>query len=111
MKPRQIREGIQWMGAVDWNRRLFDSLILLPDGTSYNVYLVCGSGRTALLDTVDPTMESILMRQLAGVEQINYVVSHHAEQDHSGAIPARLTNYHFSGCKQYTTPVNRILKV
>lgn len=74
MKPRQIREGVLWMGAVDWNRRLFDSLIPLPDGTSYHAYLVRGSKGTALLDTVDPTMESILMRQLAGVEQINYVV-------------------------------------
>ena len=93
MKSRQIREGIQWMGAVDWNRRLFDSLIPLPDGTSYNAYLICGSRGTALLDTVDPTMESILMRQMAGVDRVDYVVSHHAEQDHSGAIPAVLNRY------------------
>jgi flavorubredoxin len=93
MKARKIREGIEWMGAVDWNRRLFDSLIPLPDGTSYNAYLVRGSNGTALLDTVDPIMESVLMRQLAGVEQISYVVSHHAEQDHSGTIPAVLKRY------------------
>jgi len=93
MQPRQIREGVQWMGAVDWNRRLFDSLIPLPDGTSYNAYLVRGSKGAALLDTVDPTMENILMGQLAGVEQIDYVISHHAEQDHSGAIPGVLSRY------------------
>lgn len=93
MKPRPIREGVHWMGAVDWNRRLFDALIPLPDGTSYNAYLVRGSQGTALLDTVDPTMESILLRQLSAVEQIHYVVSHHAEQDHSGAIPAVLARY------------------
>lgn len=34
MKPRPLRDGIQLLGAVDWNRRLFDSLIPLPDGTS-----------------------------------------------------------------------------
>ncbi|MDP6470384.1 MAG: FprA family A-type flavoprotein [Kiritimatiellia bacterium] len=93
MKPRQICDGVQWMGAIDWNRRLFDSLIPLPDGTSYNAYLVRGSDKTALLDTVDPSMESVLMRQLECVEHIDYVVSHHAEQDHSGAIPAVLEKY------------------
>jgi len=81
------------MGAVDWNRRLFDSLIPLPDGTSYNAYLVRGSDKTALLDSVDPTMEHILMTQLADVRNVDYVVSHHTEQDHSGAIPSVLGKY------------------
>jgi flavorubredoxin len=36
MKARPIRENVYWMGAVDWDRRLFDALIPLPDGTSYN---------------------------------------------------------------------------
>lgn len=93
MKPRHICNGVQWMGAVDWNRRLFDSLIPLPDGTSYNAYLVQGSDKTALLDTVDPTMEHLLMLQLAEVRDVDYVVSHHTEQDHSGAIPAVLQQY------------------
>ena len=81
------------MGAVDWNRRLFDSLIPLPDGTSYNAYLVQGTEKTALLDTVDPAMESVLSRQLAQVEHIDYVISQHVEQDHSGSIPFVLSKY------------------
>ncbi|HNS00009.1 MAG TPA: FprA family A-type flavoprotein [Planctomycetota bacterium] len=93
MKPRLIRKDVYWLGAVDWNRRLFDCLIPLPDGTSYNAYLVRGSQGTALLDAVDPSMTSILMRQLAEVERIDYLVSQHAEQDHSGAIPAVLNRY------------------
>jgi len=93
MKPRQIRDGVQWMGAIDWNRRLFDALIPLPDGTSYNAYLVQGSEKTALLDTVDPAKADILMSQLAQVEQLDYVIAHHAEQDHSGSIPAVLAKY------------------
>jgi len=40
MRPRRIRDRVQWLGAIDWDRRLFDSLIPLPDGTSYNAYLV-----------------------------------------------------------------------
>jgi len=93
MKARKFGEGIYWMGAVDWDRRLFDSLIPLPDGTSYNAYLVQGSEKTALLDTVDPSMTDVLMFQLESVLHIDYVVAHHAEQDHSGAIPQVLEKY------------------
>lgn len=81
------------MGAVDWNRRMFDSLIPLPDGTSYNAYLIRGSEKTALLDTVDPGMGRVLMSRLADESDVSYVVSHHAEQDHSGMLPAVLERY------------------
>ncbi len=93
MKPRPVRDGIQLMGAEDWNRRLFDSLIPLPDGTSYNAYLVQGSEKTALLDTVDPSKRDILLTQLRDVPNIDYLVSHHTEQDHSGTIPVVLGKY------------------
>lgn len=102
MKARKIREHIHWMGAVDWDRRLFDSLIPLPDGTSYNAYLIEGSDKTVLLDTVDPTMTDKLMAQLTGVGKIDFIVSHHAEQDHSGAIPHVLER--FPGAKVIVTP-------
>ena len=46
MKPREFAKGIFTVGAVDWDRRLFDSLIPLPDGTSYNAYLIKGSDKT-----------------------------------------------------------------
>jgi len=36
MKAHKIKDGIYWVGAVDWDQRLFDSLILLPYSTSYN---------------------------------------------------------------------------
>jgi flavorubredoxin len=45
MNKRQICDGVYWLGALDWDRRLFDSLIPLPDGTSYNAYLVQGRKR------------------------------------------------------------------
>jgi flavorubredoxin len=86
MKSRKIKEGVFWMGAVDWDRRLFDSLIPLPDGTTYNAYLVRGSEKTVLIDTVDPPMANELLEQLKDVSQLDYVISLHAEQDHSGTI-------------------------
>jgi flavorubredoxin len=93
MKARKIKEGIHWMGAVDWDRRLFDSLIPLPDGTSYNAYLIQGSEKTVLVDTVDPSMVDVLLFQLESVPKIDYVIAHHAEQDHSGTIPQVLEKY------------------
>jgi flavorubredoxin len=95
MKPREIRRGIYCVGAIDWDRRLFDSLIPLPDGTSYNSYLIKGSEKTALMDTVDPTMEQVLENHLneLKVKDIDYLVAHHAEQDHSGSIPWVLEKY------------------
>lgn len=93
MMKRALSDRVQMMGAVDWNRRLFDSLIPLPEGTSYNSYLVKGSEKTALIDTADPSLAHILMRQLEDVERIDYVISLHTEQDHSGLIPRLLQMY------------------
>jgi flavorubredoxin len=83
------------VGAVDWDRRLFDSLIPLPDGTSYNSYLVQGSEKTTLIETVDPTMQSVLFENLAqlGIERLDYIVTNHAEQDHSGTLPIVLGRF------------------
>jgi len=102
MRPRRIRDGVFWVGAIDWDRRLFDELILLPDGTSYNAYLIRGSEKTALIDTVDPTMGHHLMALLEEVENLDYIVSNHAEQDHSGAIPLVLEA--FPQAKVVTNP-------
>ncbi len=93
MKARQIKRGVHWVGAVDWDRRLFDALIPLPDGTSYNAYLVQGNQKVALIDTVDPTMADVLVNHLKDTPTVDYVIANHAEQDHSGSIPMVLERY------------------
>ena len=93
MIKREFRKDLYWAGAVDWDRRLFDSLIPLPDGTSYNAYIVRGSEKTVLLDAVDPAMLNKLAAHLQDVPRIDYLVAHHAEQDHSGGIPFVLGKY------------------
>ncbi|MDH7592774.1 MAG: FprA family A-type flavoprotein [Methanomicrobiales archaeon] len=95
MAVRKMAEGVEWVGSIDWSRRLFDELIPLPSGTSYNAYLVRGKGKTALVDTVDPTKVDELMVNLAraGVKRLDYVVVNHAEQDHAGSIPMILGRY------------------
>jgi len=95
MVPRRVAEGVYWVGALDWDRRLFDELIPLPDGTSYNAYLIQGARRVALIDTVDPSKVERLLDSLRdlNIERIDYVVANHAEQDHSGSIPEILEAY------------------
>jgi flavorubredoxin len=95
MVSREMTKGIFWVGALDFDRRIFDELIPLPEGTSYNAYLIKGSEKTALVDTVDPIKEFELIENLVrlGIEQIDYVVINHAEQDHSGSLPMVLEFY------------------
>ena len=90
----KISKDLYFIGAMHWERRLFDELIPLPEGTSYNTYLIKDE-KTALIDTVDPSKKDVLFSALdeIGVDNIDYVVSHHTEQDHSGAIPDILDRY------------------
>ncbi|MEF8836210.1 MAG: FprA family A-type flavoprotein [Candidatus Thermoplasmatota archaeon] len=95
MAVKKLLENVFEVGASHYDRELFDELIPLPDGTSYNSYLIKGSEKTALLDTVDPEKTERLFENLenAEVDQIDYLIAHHAEQDHSGSIPDVLERY------------------
>jgi len=86
----EISKNIYWVGSRDWNRRLFDALIPLPRGTTYNSYLVIGEEKRALVDTVNPGFEKELegkIRKITSPEDLDYVVMNHAEPDHAGSIP------------------------
>ena len=108
MKPRKIKDNIYWMGFVDWDSRLFDSLIPLPDGTSYNAFLIEGSKKTVLIDAVESGLFYELEAQLNNVAKLDYIISLHAEQDHSGCIPQILSRY--PDAKLITSPkAKRIL--
>lgn len=95
MAVKAISPDIHAVGAIDWDRRLFDELITTPYGTSYNSYLIKGSEKTALIDTVDPSKSHELIENLKQLQttKIDYVISNHAEQDHSGTIPKILELY------------------
>lgn len=88
MAVQKIKDDIFYVGARDWDRRLFDELIPLPEGTSYNSYLIKGSEKTALIDAVDPEKAEILLKNLEELQVTNldYVIANHGEQDHSGSI-------------------------
>jgi len=92
---RKINEDIYNIGAIDWDRELFDELIPLPEGTSYNSFVVFGSEKTALIDAVEPEKEEEFLRNLKELnpKRIDYIIANHAEQDHSGLIPKVLEWY------------------
>ncbi|PIU59350.1 MBL fold hydrolase, partial [Candidatus Bathyarchaeota archaeon CG07_land_8_20_14_0_80_47_9] len=86
----KLSEGVYWVGVRDWNRRLFDALIALPHGTTYNSYLVIGKAKKTLIDTVNPGFEKEWeekIRNIADMGEIDYLIMNHAEPDHAGAIP------------------------
>ena len=90
VKTVELAPGIRWVGVEDWHRRVFDALMPLPYGTSYNSYLVTGSEKVAVIDTVNPGFEQELLAKVSSivpVERIDYLIMNHAEPDHAGNIP------------------------
>jgi len=99
---KEISKDIYSIAIIDWNRRLFDELIPLPDGTSYNSYLLKNQKEGLLIDTADPSKKEEFFQKLeeSEVEKISYIVAQHAEQDHSGCIGEVLKK--FPDCKVIT---------
>jgi flavorubredoxin len=95
MGTREIRSGVFYVGVNHWDRRLFDELIPLPDGTTYNAYVIKGSEKTVLIDSVDPEKQDKLISNIheLRIQTIDYIVANHAEQDHSGGIPRVLAEF------------------
>jgi flavorubredoxin len=93
MQPCKLTDHVARIASIDWSRRLFDALIPLPDGTSYNAYLVRSGSKTALIDSTDPSMSARFMAALDSVDSVDYLVANHAEQDHSGTLPLLLERY------------------
>lgn len=95
MKFQEIKNNIYYCGLNDCDRRIFDELIPLEHGTSYNSYLVKGSEKTAIIDTMYPPKTKEYMKRLVEnqVGKVDYIVANHGEQDHSGSIPALLEKY------------------
>jgi len=120
-----IAPDVYWVGAKHDNRRLFDALIPLPHGTSYNAYLVKGRSKTALIDTVNPGFEQQLLDRVSqhvDPAKIDYLIMNHAEPDHAKGIPTVLEVAKnaklVTGAKgkeaammYYDTPADRIMVV
>lgn len=89
---REIKPGVFLIDVQDPERRVFDSLFPTDRGTTYNSYLVKGE-KVALIDTADPSKKDEFARELSKVDRIDYIISNHSEQDHSGLIPFVLEKF------------------
>ncbi|WP_027718494.1 FprA family A-type flavoprotein [Desulfovirgula thermocuniculi] len=88
MKPVEIKPGIYWVGAVDWDLRYFHGY-LTPRGTTYNAYLIVDE-KIVLVDTVKHYLFDEMLDRIKGVvepSRIDYLVVNHVEMDHSGSVP------------------------
>lgn len=95
MALKEIVNNIFYCGLNHRERKLFDELIPLPVGTTYNSYLIKASEKTVLVDTMYPPKSDEFMEKLenAGIEKIDYIVCNHGEQDHSGSLPKLIKKY------------------
>ncbi|NLB49995.1 MAG: MBL fold metallo-hydrolase, partial [Clostridiaceae bacterium] len=99
MTMQKVTKRVTQVGAIDAGLQYFDCLMPTPYGTTYNSFLVKGDEKTALIDPVqEDTVDQLLHNlQEMGVNQLDYIFSLHAEQDHSGA--ARILLDRFPGAK------------
>lgn len=95
MKFSEIKNSVYYCGLNDCERKIFDELIPLEHGTTYNSYLVKGSEKVAIIDTMYPKKTDIYLKNLDenGIDHVDYIIANHGEQDHSGSIPALLEKY------------------
>jgi len=88
LKAVKIRENIYWVGGIDWNLRNFHGY-LTQKGSTYNAYLIIDE-KITLIDTVKHYHYNEMIERISSVidpKKIDYVISNHAEMDHSGAMP------------------------
>ncbi len=84
----KISENVYFVGTVDWNVRNFHGY-RTGRGTSYNAFLIIDE-KITLIDCVKKPFYPELMARISSVidpEKIDYIVSNHAEPDHSGCLP------------------------
>mgnify|MGYP000067338694 FL=1 len=94
-KAEQIAENVYWVGAVDWNVRNFHGY-QTGRGSTYNAFLVIDE-KVTLIDTVKAPFFNEMLARIRSVidpEKIDYIISNHAEPDHSGAIVSAIEAIH-----------------
>lgn len=89
MKSLELKKDIYWIGSLDPDLRIFDIIMETKFGTTYNSYIVKGSEKTAIFETVkvkffDEYLKKI--EQYVDPRKIDYIVVDHTEPDHAGSV-------------------------
>lgn len=113
MKALEVKKDIYWVGSLDPELRVFDVIMYTPYGTTYNSYVVKGSEKTAIFETVkEKTFEQYLERLKSinvDFEDIGYIIVDHTEPDHAGSV-AKLLDYAKNAKVVGSAPAIRFLR-
>ncbi len=85
----KILDNLFWVGINDYRNILFEGLWPIPQGITYNSYIIKGSEKTVLIDTVDKFYSKEFLENVKEVvepSKIDYIVLNHLEPDHSGSL-------------------------
>ncbi len=92
---RNVREDLFWVGADDRRLSCFEGVYGVPDGVSYNSYLLLDE-KTVLFDTVDKAVYSVFLENVAhglAGRPLDYLVVHHMEPDHAATLELLVERY------------------
>ena len=92
---RNVTPALVWVGADDRRLAMFEGVYGVPDGVSYNSYLLLDD-KTVLFDTVDRAVGDVFFENLAyalGGRSLDYVIVQHMEPDHAATLPDLLVRY------------------
>jgi flavorubredoxin len=109
-QPLPLSSNVNWVGVNDTETPLFERLWRIPEGVSYNSYLIVGSEKTALIDSVHEknALEHFdKISKLTDLANIDYLVINHMEPDHTGAVPALLKKA--PNAKVVFTPIAQLM--
>lgn len=92
---RKVKEDLYWVGANDRRLAMFEGVYSVPDGVSYNSYLLMDE-KTVLFDTVDKAVSDTFFENVEAVlgdRSLDYVIIHHMEPDHSATLDGLVRRY------------------
>jgi flavorubredoxin len=95
MLTKEISENIHLLAFNDRRTQLFENLWPLPEGVSYNSYLITGS-KNILIDTAERRFGDDFFNAIDRILQggnLDYLLINHVEPDHSGLLAQLLTKY------------------
>ena len=92
---RKVNDNLIWVGADDRRLFCFEGVYGVPDGVSYNSYLLLDE-KTVLFDTVDKAVFEVFFENVAhalGGRKLDYLLISHMEPDHAATIEGLLLRY------------------
>jgi len=95
MNTKQVCKDIVWVGADDRRLALFENVYPLPNGVSYNSYLILDT-KTVLMDAADASVADVFFENIEGAlngRKLDYVVVQHMEPDHSATLAMLLKKH------------------